>query len=50
VQGWAAEVFRGTGVRGRDQKRSLACERMAAAQAGNHNRVNGARRRQILGS
>jgi len=45
---WAKKVLGDTGVRARDQKRSLSCERMSAAQEGNTNRHNGSKKEQIL--
>lgn len=47
VDEWAQEWFAGTGVRGRYQKRKRACERMAVAAKGNHNRANAARKKRI---
>lgn len=47
VDEWAQEWFEGTGVRGRYQKRTRACERMAVSAQGNHNRANAARKKRI---
>lgn len=50
VEEWAGMVLDGSGVRGRDQKRSLSCAKMAAAQQGNSHRANAAKRERILNS
>lgn len=42
------KVFGDSGVRGRDQKRKGAAERMAAAQMGNTNRKQGELKKRIL--
>lgn len=42
-------MFRGTGVKGRDEKREGAKDKMSEAQQGNKNRSNGAKRCRALG-
>lgn len=48
VSGRIRRLFKDTAVRGRNQKRQSAVERMREAQRGNSNRKNGEKKRRVL--